>query len=981
MTTGKLILSALLGGAAYWLLDSVTDAFIFHEGAFLSLAFSPTLHESFMRGIIIVLLVVMSAVILLNRQARKAEVGLREKEKLLSESQQFAHIGSWSWEIATGGLTWTDETYRIFGRSPDTFVLSSESFLRLLHPADRSVMQEWLRACQAGEVTGDLEFRAILPDNTVRVLNGRGGLERDAENRTVRMVGTVQDITERRQAEEKLHRQRSLLDTIIESTTEAIFAKDTNGYYHTINGAGAKMLGYKATEVIGRTDRDLLPAETANEFLKTDEQVMSSGKAYEREESGVIDGRNRVFLAHKTPWRDSSGAIIGIIGVSNDITERKLAEKALQESEAKFRMVYKSLVDAIGVSRNGVHVFVNPAYCVLFGYDSSEELMERSILDLIAPEERGRIREYTQRRQQGLPVPSSYETRGLRKDGTTFSMDVHVTSYTLGTEIFTLVILRDITEAKRDQELVMVSEEKYRNLVELAHDGIIIVQDGIIKFANARMAELDGSSQEELVGTPYTAHIHPSEIPRLMDMYQRRMAGEALPTNYETLLMRKDGSPAPSELNAGVIQYNGKPADMVIIRDITERKRADEERQQLQAQLLQSQKMEAIGQLAGGVAHDFNNILSAIMGYGELARMKMSADDPLRHSIEQILESSQRAAVLTQSLLAFSRKLPIKMELLKLNSVIGKFEKFLLRLLREDIEMTTHYSPEKLLIMADRGQIEQVVMNLVTNARDAMPHGGKIKIETRRVSSSELGVRGSEPAGQSPERTGLHSELRTHDSEPADFAEISVTDTGIGMDAETQRKIFEPFFTTKELGKGTGLGLATVYGIVKIHDGFINVYSEPGKGTAFHIYIPLVHSIEIAAEPAKQEPEPLKGGMETILLAEDDASLRKMTSTVLKHMGYTVIEAENGQEAVEKFIANKDAIRLVILDGIMPRMNGKEAYHKILALVPGVRCIFMSGYAEDVFTKDGVLLDAVEFLSKPVTPSVLLNKVREVLER
>jgi CheY-like chemotaxis protein len=254
-------------------------------------------------------------------------------------------------------------------------------------------------------------------------------------------------------------------------------------------------------------------------------------------------------------------------------------------------------------------------------------------------------------------------------------------------------------------------------------------------------------------------------------------------------------------------------------------------------------------------------------------------------------------------------------------------------------------------------------MNLVTKARDAMPAKGALTIETGRMVLDESFL--------SAHGYGLIGE----------YAMITVSDTGIGMDKETRRRIFEPFFTTKEQGKGTGLGLATVYGIVKSHDGFINVYSEPGKGTVFHIYIPLVRTGASEAEPEKQEPALLAGGTETILLAEDDAILRKMTCTVLKHMGYTVIEAENGQEAVEKFIENKDIIRLVILDGIMPKMNGKEAHKEISALVPGVRCIFMSGYAEDIFTKDGILLAEVTFLSKPVTPSVLLGKVREVLDQ
>jgi signal transduction histidine kinase len=423
------------------------------------------------------------------------------------------------------------------------------------------------------------------------------------------------------------------------------------------------------------------------------------------------------------------------------------------------------------------------------------------------------------------------------------------------------------------------------------------------------------------------------------------------------ILWRADGSSFPVEYWAYPIRKDDAVAGVVVtFMDVTERRK-------LEAQYRHSQKMEAIGQLAGGVAHDFNNILSAIIGYGNIAGMKFPDDHPARYDLEQILQSAARATALTQSLLTFSRKQPVKMELLGVNSVISKFEKFLLRLLREDIDLVTRYSAGELSIMADRGQIEQVVMNLVANARDAMPAKGTLTIETKSAVLDE-------------------SFAAAHGyGKPGTYALLLVSDTGAGMNDETTRRIFEPFFTTKEVGKGTGLGLATVYGIVKAHDGFINVYSEPSRGTMFRIYIPLVRSGETAPEPVKQEPSSLKGGTETILLAEDDAILRKMTCTVLRHMGYTVLEAENGQEAVEKFIENKDIIRLVILDGIMPKMNGKEAHKEISVLVPGVRCIFMSGYAEDIFTKDGILQAEVTFLSKPVTPSVLLGKVREVLDR
>ena len=705
MTTGKLIISAFLGGFAYWLLDSAIDAYVFREGAFLSLAFSTARHESFMRLIIIALLAITSYVVLINRREKKTEEGLREKEKLLSESQRIAHIGGWSWDLR-GPIDWTVETYRIYGVSPETFIPTVESLVNLLHPEDRPAMQRWLTACAAGEKPGDLEFRAISPDGAVRFLSGRGSLERDAENRPVRMVGTAQDITERKRIEAALRETTARLGAIMDSINALIYVAD----------------------------------------MKTHELLFMN--KYGRD-----------------IWGESAG---------------KTCWKTLQEG-------------------------------------------------------------------QSGPCAFCTNDRLIRQDGTPG-------------EVFAWEFQNTVNNHWYD------------------------CRDQAIRWDDGRLVRME------------------------------------------------------------------------IATDITERKK-------LEAQLRQAQKMEGLGTLAGGIAHDFNNILSAIIGYCNIAEMKLPEDHQVRLDLEQILEAAERAAILTQSLLTFSRKQPVKMELLKLNSVIGKFEKFLLRLLREDIELKTRYSAEELTILADRGQMEQVVMNLVTNARDAMPAHGVLTIETKPVTLDEsfAAARGYGRAGE--------------------YVMLSVSDTGAGMDEETKRRIFEPFFTTKEVGKGTGLGLATVYGIVKTHDGFIDVYSEPERGTNFHIYLPLVHSTEKGKEPVRQASAPLKGGTETILLAEDDASLRKMTTTVLRHMGYTVIVAENGREAVDKFIANKDAIQLVILDGIMPRLSGKEAYREIAALVPGIRCIFMSGYAEDVFTKDGIMQFDVEFISKPVTPSVLLCKVRKVLER
>ncbi|MHB8843966.1 MAG: ATP-binding protein [Nitrospirota bacterium] len=387
-------------------------------------------------------------------------------------------------------------------------------------------------------------------------------------------------------------------------------------------------------------------------------------------------------------------------------------------------------------------------------------------------------------------------------------------------------------------------------------------------------------------------------------------------------------------------------------RDITDKWKLGE-------QLRQAQKMEAVGLLAGGIAHDFNNILTAIIGYGNILKLKIPPDDPLSANVEQILSSSARAAGLTQSLLTFSRKQLIHPKEVDLNAVVSRFKQFVARVLREDIELVIAPAPEPLVIMADQGQIDQLLMNLATNARDAMPQGGSLTIATSRAVMDDHIVR----------QQGF--------GKPGRYAVLTVSDTGVGMDEKTRARVFEPFFTTKELGKGTGLGLAMIYGAVQQNNGYIAVASEPGKGTAFTLYFPLLASPNVA--PSAPAPVVWERGTETVLIAEDDPALRRLSSTVLNEFGYTTIEAADGEEAVALFRERGDAIALVILDVIMPKKNGKEVYEELRRIRPGLKTLFISGYTADIVHEKGILDQDLPFLSKPIAPQALLRKVREVL--
>ena len=504
-----------------------------------------------------------------------------------------------------------------------------------------------------------------------------------------------------------------------------------------------------------------------------------------------------------------------------------------------------------------------------------------------------------------------------------------------------------------------VSEERYRLLLESVTDYVYttLVENNrpVATSHGTGCVAVTGYTSEEYTADPglWLSMVHAEDRPIVMEQANSVLVGKT-PFTIEHRIIHKDGrvcwirnTPVPCYNQDGsLISCDG------IVTDITEQKT-------LESQLLQAQKMEAIGQLAGGIAHDFNNILTAIIGFSTILEMHMDKDDPKRVNVDHVLAAAGRAADLTRSLLAFSRKQVINPQPVDLNQTIKKVEKFLRRIIGEDIDLRTSICQDPLTVNADSGQIEQVLMNLSTNARDAMPKGGLLLLET---GTAEMDAEFVKAHGY---------------GESGCYAVISFSDSGEGMDETTCKKVFEPFFTTKEVGKGTGLGLSIVYGIIKQHNGFINVYSEPGKGTTFKIYIPLIPSKVAKIETSKEEI--LEGGTETILVADDDAALRELAEKFLGMFGYTIITAVDGNEALAVFKENKDRIDLVILDIIMPNMNGKNAFAEMRKINPAVKAIFISGYTSDIIHKRGMLDQDLDFVTKPLNPKNLLIKVREVL--
>jgi len=635
----------------------------------------------------------------------------------------------------------------------------------------------------------------------------------------------------------------------------------------------------------------------------------------------------------------------------------------VQKAEENYRSIFENAVEGIFQGTpEGRFLTVNPAMARIFGYASPAEMIE-SVTDVasqlyVNPVDREKAAQVE--KEQG--VLHGFEIQAYRKDREKIwlSLNRRAVYDKNGDEIRREGSVEDITERKRAEQELSKSQERYRDLVENAHD-IIYSHDlqGNYTSMNKAGEQITGYSSEEALNLNLKQTVTPECLATAQEMLKRKLAGEKV-TAYEMEIIAKDGRHITVEANTKLVLQEGVPVGVQgIARDITERKRMEKALRESEEQLRQSQKMEAIGQLAGGVAHDFNNLLTAINGYSSLALRRLGDDHPVKPHLEEIKKAGDRAANLTRQLLAFGRKQMLQPLALNLNDVVTDMTKMLKRLIGEDVQLVTKLSPELKKIKADPGQIEQVLVNLVVNARDAMPTGGSLTIET---ANAELDAR----------YTSQHIDVR-----PGHYIMLAVSDTGSGMDRKTLDRIFEPFFTTKEKGKCTGLGLSTVYGIVKQSGGNVWVYSEPGRGTTFKIYLQVEEghkqTATAVAEPAMQR------GSETVLLVEDEDMVRNLATELLQESGYCVLTANGGEEAIQLFKQHKK-IDLLITDVVMPKMSGKDVAYYLRKVHPETKVLFMSGYTDEAIVHHGIVDSNIAFIQKPFSETALAQKVREVLD-
>ncbi|MGM0417930.1 MAG: PAS domain S-box protein [Thermodesulfobacteriota bacterium] len=746
---------------------------------------------------------------------------------------------------------------------------------------------------------------------------------------------------------------KAVIKDIAQLSADAIFITDKNGNYLYVNQSACDLLGYTAQELTKLNVSDVIHKDNAKEELKKFDNILEKGKLFTEINITKKNGKKLTADLNATLLPNDL-----VYGSCRDITEKKLYEETLKKNAAMFTKMVANIGDVIVIiDKNGINRYKSPNVERLFGW-KPEELVGKSTWENIHPEDIEYTKIFFNELIEHPGDKGSLECRYKCKDGS--YKWIQFTGANLFHDPDINGILgnyHDITKRKEAEKSLKESETRFKALHNGSFGGITIHDKGIIIDCNKGLTEITGYSMSELTGMDGLLLIAEKSKKKVMDNilsgYEKA---------YEAFGLRKNGEEYPLRLEARNIPYKGKQVRSVEFRDITEQKEAEKEKQKLQEQLNQSQKIESIGRLAGGIAHDFNNMLSIIIGNAEIVIDETEEKSHLKDFMNEILKASERSADLTRQLLAFARKQTVAPKVLNLNKTVEGMLKMLSRLIGEDIDLK--FIPDENIrpVKIDPSQVDQILANLCVNSRDSIKKDtGKITIETKNMIIDES------YCTNNPE------------AKPGNYVMVSVADNGSGMNKETMTNIFEPFYTTKEMGAGTGLGLATVYGIIKQNQGFINVYSEPEKGTVFKMYLPeFADSFdEIKTTSSTSE---IEKGSETILVAEDEGAILNMTAVLLENIGYTVIKACSGTEAIKLAKSFSGKINLIITDVVMPDMNGKKLSEKIKKIYPEINTLFMSGYTANVIAHHGVLEKNINFINKPFSKTDLSSKIREILD-
>ncbi len=797
----------------------------------------------------------------------------------------------------------------------------------------------------------------------------------DAEDRVREYQAVGNIITERKLAEEALRSSEAKLRSLFAAMQDVILVLDAEGRYLEIAPTDAGLFYRPPDQVLGKTLAEIVPADLAARGLECIRAVLADGVHRSLDYSLDIAGRQVWFSAGIAPFTPDS-----VLWVARDITGYKQAEMALRANEDKYRSLVSDLPGIVYQCANDpdwTMVFLSEGIKMLSGYAAVDFIDNavRSFASIIHPDDREMVDRAV---QAGVDKKQTYilEYRIVRQDGgiTWVHERGHGVFDSKGELLHIEGIILDITARKEAEMALNESEARYQSIIAVSNTGVWEYHhDTGMVWCSPEYFAMLGESAESLsengignVKDVWIDRLHPDEREDASQMLVDYIAGGSVGMYENIFRMRHNDGHWVWIWSRGqtLRDQEGKPTDLTVGThiDITERIRAEDERRRLEEQLSQSQKMESVGRLAGGVAHDFNNMLGVILGQAELALDEVGESGPVVDCLQEIYKAALHSADLTRQLLAFARKQTAVPKVLDLNETVEGMLKMLRRIIGEHIDLTWLPAGRSVTVRVDPMQIDQILANLCVNARDAIRDTGRITIETDVVDFDEA------YCAEHP------------DSVPGHYVLLAVSDSGCGMDAETIKHLFEPFFTTKDMGKGTGLGLATVYGIVRQNDGFVNVYSEPEQGSTFKVYLPS-HARETPTGSG-EETLPVAGfGDETILLVEDEQAILKMTLKVLEKYGYNVLVAASPDEAIRLAREYQGPIHLLITDVIMPGMNGRDLAAKLLARQPGLKCLFMSGYTASVITNHGVLEEGVNFIQKPFRQHDMAVKVRKVLDQ
>ncbi|MGO9018489.1 MAG: PAS domain S-box protein [Syntrophobacteraceae bacterium] len=896
-------------------------------------------------------------------ERKRAEEALRESEELYRTVVRLSPDPIFVAD-QNGSLVFTSpKALQMFGYPPDDQVLG-RSILSWVVPEEHEMASANIRRLlKEGTLIG-VEYTQLKNDGTPFIAEVNAAVVYSPDGSPTRIIIILRDVTERKRARDELFNSRQMLRTVLDNIPQRVFWKDRNSVFVGCNKAFALDCGYEDPGgLVGKTSYETASAATAGLYHADDREVMESDRPKINYEEPQIrpDGSRAWLITSKIPMHDRDGQVVGVLGTYSNITERKLAEDALRQSEERFSRFFRATPVGTSITRlgDGQYADVNDAWLGLFGY-TREEVVDQNPLKLgIWVDREDQVNMVRILQEQGRV--KDFQTRFRWKSGKIGEVLFSAEVIEVAGQKYILGLTHDITERKRAEEELLESENKFKSFAENALVGIYLLQDGVFKYVNPKFAQMFGYTVEECLNDMhYKNLVYTEDLTRVEEQVRERTSGEVEFVHYTFRGLKKNGQTFHAEVYASTSNYKGSPASTGTILDITERTRTQEEKEKLKAQLFQAQKMESVGRLAGGVAHDFNNMLGVIIGRAELALNTDVSADQLQHNLKEILKTGLRSADLTRRLLAFARKQTAAPKILDLNVTISGMLEMLRRLVGEDIDLL--WAPELNLwkVKIDPSQVDQILANLVVNARDAISGVGAITMITGNVVIDDS------------------NRAETPEFIPGEYVLLTVSDTGAGMSQEVRENIFEPFFTTKEVGKGTGLGLSTVYGIVKQNDGFIYVASEPAKGTTFKIYLPRLEA-ETAQVPSEEATGKRPTGTETILLVEDDEAILNLSKIILENLGYTVLAAQAPADAIRLAEEHSADIHLLITDVVMPEMHGRELAEKLSAIRPNLKCLYISGYTADVIAHRGILDEGVNFIQKPFLSYDFAARVRQVL--